>query len=656
MNKKGILFIQFFPHCLAHNDHQCDQSRLAKTRKFVTLNIHSIVLARCLMPEKFKMQSPPFDRLTPAQQKTLRSSLDVAYFRARETILHHGTASTYLHILIKGAVEEQSAEHKEIYAHYANDDLFDVRALFEGRSRHNYIALEDTLSYLLPKQVFLDLYNQNGQFAAYFDNNLSKRQALLDAAQQQQNLAEFILTKVDHDIYHPAMILSHDLPLDDVTQILKDNALDAALITLAADDPRLANNANQMPYGIITRTNMLHAVMLDRRPLNTPVGEVATFPVMHVDEDDFLFNAMMAMTRHRMKRLMVCDGKKPIGMIDMTQILSAFSTHSHVLTLSIARASSVEELALASNRQRQLVDSLISNGIRTRFIMELISVVNEQIIEKAFELVVPSALHDHCCLIVLGSEGRGEQILKTDQDNALITRDGLEWHQCSTIMDKLTRTLQQLGYPLCPGNVMVNNPEWVKNQTEWKQTITQWSKASNAEHVMKLAIMADALAVAGNSDLLTPVSNHLQQTMLNNMLTLQDFTRPALQFALPLTLFGNVKSDQQGLDLKSGGIFPIVHGIRTLALEYGIEEKNTFKRIESLALRNILEPDTADNLTEALKLFFKLRLNQQLDHQHNHNRIDLKQLERSERDLLRHSFHVVKKFKQFLGYHYQMRD
>ncbi|MDA0150379.1 DUF294 nucleotidyltransferase-like domain-containing protein [Vibrio sp. LaRot3] len=608
------------------------------------------------MPDKFNMQSPPFDRLNGAQQQTLRSSLDVAYFRERETILQSGSASSHLHILIKGAVEEQSSDGKEIYAHYANDDLFDVRALFEGQTKHSYIALEDTLSYLLPKSVFIDLYNQNGQFAAYFDNNLAKRQALLDAAQQQKNLAEFILTKVDSEIYHPPMVIPHSQPLNHVTAELKSNALDSALIELANDDPRLAKAPNELPYGIITRTNMLHAVMLDGLPLDTPVGEVATFPVEHVDDGDFLFNAMIKMTRNRMKRLMVCDGKQPVGMLDMTQILSAFSTHSHVLTLSIARASSVEELAIASNRQRQLVDSLLSNGIRTRFIMELISAVNEQIIEKAFELIVPPALHDHCCLIVLGSEGRGEQILKTDQDNALIIKDGLEWHQCGTIMEKLTHTLQQLGYPLCPGNVMVNNPQWVKTQTEWQTTLSQWSKATSAEQVMNLAIMADAHAVAGNKDILLPVSEHLHKIMFNNMLTLQDFSRPALQFSIPLTLFGNVKKDKQGLDIKSGGIFPIVHGIRTLSLEYGLTDKNTFCRIEALTNKKILEPDTADNLAEALKLFFKLRLNQQLSNQHSHNRIDLKQLERSERDLLRHSFHVVKKFKQFLGYHYQIRD
>ncbi len=607
------------------------------------------------MPDKFNMQSPPFDRLTPDQQKHLRSALDVAYYREGATLLNSGQPSTHLYVLIKGTVEERSKDSHEIYAHYANDDMFDVRALFEEHIKHQYIALEDTLSYLLPREVFLTLYYENGQFAAYFDNNLAKRQELIEAAQQQKNIAEFILTKVDSSIYFPPMIISPDSPLNIVTQQMKDNGVDAALVRLSDSDIRLIDSTYH-PYAIVTRTNMLHAVMLEDYPLDTPVGKIATFPVMHVDDGEFLFNAMVMMTRNRVKRLMVCDGNNAVGMLDMTQILSTFSTHSHVLTLAIARASSVEELALASNKQRELIQSLLSRGVRTRFVMELISAVNEQIIEKAFELVVPPALHDHCCFIVLGSEGRGEQILKTDQDNALIIKDGLEWHQCESVMQQLTHTLLQLGYPLCPGKVMVNNPKWVKSQSQWKQTLTSWVKAATPEKVMDIAIMADAHAIAGNKNLLAPVKTHLSQLMADQELILTEFTRPALSFSVPLTLFGNVKSSKSGLDIKQGGIFPIVHGIRALSLEYKIEVNNTFERIEALVKRKVLEKETGDNLSEALKQFFKLRLAQQLDNQHSGNNIDLKQLERTERDLLRHSLHVVKKFKQWLGYHYQIRD
>lgn len=99
-----------------------------------------------------------------------------------------------------------------------------------------------------------------------------------------------------------------------------------------------------------------------------------------------------------------------------------------------------------------------------------------------------------------------------------------------------------------------------------------------------------------------------------------------------------------------------MHGIRALSLEHNIEVNNTFERIETLVKRKVLEQETGDNLSEALKQFFKLRLAQQLSNQHSANTLDLKQLDRAERDLLRHSLHVVKKFKQWLGYHYQIRD
>lgn len=106
------------------------------------------------MPDKFNMQSPPFNRLTVEQQHQLRSALDVAYFRQRDVLIDSKQPTTHLHILIKGTVEERSPDGKEVFAHYANDDLFDVRAMFDEHSKHQYIALEDTLSYLLPKQTF----------------------------------------------------------------------------------------------------------------------------------------------------------------------------------------------------------------------------------------------------------------------------------------------------------------------------------------------------------------------------------------------------------------------------------------------------------------------------------------------------------------------
>lgn len=615
------------------------------------------------MTDKFDTSLPPFDRLTATEQHTLRSALDVVYFRAGETVITAGDDCHQLYIIIKGNIEEYSItsnpsatipktadkqQHKETFAHYANDDLFDVSAQLKGQSRHTFKACEDTICYALPRELFVLCYQNNSQFAAYFDTDLTKRQALLDEAHHQQNLAEFILTKIDDDNIQPCLVVPHDTSLLAVTQQMKNNELDAAFITL-----------NGLPqYGIVTRTDLLHATLLDGHPHDTPVSTIATTPVVSVNKGDYLFNAMLAMTRQKVKRVQVCDDNSVVGMLDLTQVLSLFSTHSHVLTLRIARSETIEELALAANSQQTLVETLFNNGIRTLFVMELIAAVNEQIIEKAFKLIVPTHLQPHCCLMVMGSEGRGEQILKTDQDNALIIEDGINWPDCHAVMAQLTHTLQQLGYPLCPGNVMVSNPHWVNSQRSWLQRITQLCRQGDPDSMMELAILADSHAIAGNQALQTPLQLCLHQQLADQERLLSTFTRPALQFSIPLTIFGNLKAGKHGLNIKQGGIFPIVHGIRALALEHNISPNNTFARIAALTTQRVLEQRTADNLSEALKLFIKLRLHQQLSQQEDgqQHHIDISTLSRAERDVLRHSLHVVKKFKEWLGYHYQIRD
>ena len=153
------------------------------------------------MSDSFDTSLPPFDRLSSEQQQRLVDSLDVAYYRHGDILIEAGKSSEQLHIIIKGSVEESAADGGEIYAHYTSDDLFDVRSQLESTCRHRYTALEDTLCYLVPKPLFLDLYHGNSQFAAYFDTSLARRQQLLEEAQRQQNLAEFILTRVDRQQY-----------------------------------------------------------------------------------------------------------------------------------------------------------------------------------------------------------------------------------------------------------------------------------------------------------------------------------------------------------------------------------------------------------------------------------------------------------------------
>ena len=178
---------------------------------------------------------------------------------------------------------------------------------------------------------------------------------------------------------------------------------------------------------------------------------------------------------------------------------------------------------------------------------------------------------------------------------------------------------------------------------------------------MNLAIAVDAKPVAGNPALFKAGRNWFLRHLRNNDVFFSHFTRAALEFDTPLTFFGSLR-DKAQLDIKKGGIFPVVHGIRAMALEYRVLATNTFSRIEALVELGQLQAEQGAELGEALALFVQLRLRQQMrrleaadDGQDpTPNLIELPLLNKMERDLLRDALHIVKSFKKHLATRYRL--
>src|SRR5690606_40307629 len=142
----------------------------------------------------------------------------------------------------------------------------------------------------------------------------------------------------------------------------------------------------------------------------------------------------------------------------LAEVLAHFASHSHLISRRLTRAGDIDAIARAASGMTHLVRSLNINGTRIPYMMELVSALNSCIMGRIFELIVPAELHDRVCVLVMGSEGRREQLLKTDQDNALVLADDLEWDGLGEAMDLFSAALAKVGYPPCPGRVMVDNP------------------------------------------------------------------------------------------------------------------------------------------------------------------------------------------------------
>ena len=346
-----------------------------------------------------------------------------------------------------------------------------------------------------------------------------------------------------------------------------------------------------------------------------------------------------------------------IGILEQIDVLSHFANHTYVVDSKIKKAKNLEDLKDSSKDLINIISSLHAKGVKVNHISNLIGQLNTKVYQKLYELILPKELRNDACFIVMGSEGRNEQIIKTDQDNALVIKDGIEVEQYKFYMNEITKNLIDFGYPICEGNIMVSNPFWCKTVNEYKNETARWIEAPGIQNYMDLAIFFDSFAVAGNKELLINLKDNLFNKLHDKDVFMAYFAKATLAFDTPNTVT-NIMTKSHIIDIKKTAVFPIVQGIRSLALKEKIRETTTIKRIKILENRKVLEKDKAAELLEAFDFVNTIRLKSQLfDIQHGKkitNEIDTHTLGKIERDLLKDSFKIINEFKRFISYTFRI--
>jgi CBS domain-containing protein len=616
-----------------------------------------------MVSEVLNTRIPPFDLLSDAQVEQLKQSVSIVYFDAGEDIISGGGSPEGIYIIIKGQVEEydesmEGDRDSQRVAQYSEGDLFGSLAVLKGKAKDTYRAFEECICHLVPAKTFIDLVHENPEFRHFFHKGLATMEKQRNRMHVPAGADDFSLVRIRDSVMREPLIVPPDLPLSDVVVRMRQAHIDCVLV----DCETCATK-----YGLVTGTDLLDALALHGKSPDLPIGEIAIADLITCDANEFLFNALIVMTRKHIKRVVVLDEGRVIGVTELTDILSYLTGQTHLMGVQIEKAKTVADLKAASKALNALIRTLNAKGVKIRFMMELLAALNGRLVSKLYEISMPPEVLEHTALTVLGSEGRWEQIVKTDQDNALMIADGFDWplDVRQRQLNQFSEDLISIGFPRCPGNIMVNNPEWARTVSEWKATMAGWVHDMTEETQMKMAISLDGHFVAGNRQIFDELSHWAHDHMRGNDIFLAHFARPVMNFAVPLTLFGNVRSDAEGLDVKKGGVFPLVHGIRSLALKYRVRQTNTYRRIEELVEIGAIHERLGRNLESALSLFMQLRLQTQLAQleaagtddgsQVTHNRIAVKSLNRLDRDLLREALHVIKEFKEWLALELHIR-
>jgi CBS domain-containing protein len=603
------------------------------------------------MPQRFDDRNPPFDRLTHDEVRELRAALDIGYFPPGTVIIEREHAADQLYVIIKGAVEERDGDALE--AVLGRNESFDARALVHGTAGSRFLAAEETLCYLAPRTVILALIQRNPGFAAFFYSDISRKlESYARGREAEGGFDSVMRARVRDARINPAAFI-------DATE-----TLEAAGRKMSACDNNTLFVRDGDRIGIVTGMNLSKAVVLQRRPLDTPVRDLSHFDIVSIEQDDFIYEALIRMTRRSKRRLAVKANGEFIGVLEDIDILGLVAGNSQLIPGHIDRAQTVDDLAHAAFDIRAQVERLAKQRLRVEAIAEITSDLNRRLITRLFDLIAPPSIREAGCVMVMGSEGRGEQTVRTDQDNGLLLAAPVQASDLADFRRAFTGALESFGFPPCPGSVMIKNPQWSQPVDDFIRQIKTWILTPDEHSAMNLGIFFDAVAVTGRTSLVDKAKTAMIDMMRGESAYLAHFARYIDQFAgasagmlTSLMVSVGVTSDQ--IDIKKAGTFPIVHGIRTLAIEHAITPTPTARRVEALVARGVLGEQLGRDLISALAYFMDIRMRSQFravqtGRPETESLVHLTELTPSDRDLLRDALRVVKRFREIIRNRYHL--
>ncbi len=621
------------------------------------------------MPSAFDFSVSPFDCLSQDEQRLVQASVDIAYFPAGDVILERGAQPTHLFIIIKGFV--QQLEAGELLHTYGPEDSFDARGLMSGRVSGRFVAAEEVVAYQLARQAVSELIASNASFSALLFSDLSNKLSALAQRESQHELQSLTMARVDEAFVRPPQFVDAQTSVLDVVRQFQALRMTTVLVRDASQDPPA--------LGIFTVTGLQRAV-LDGRPLDQlAVGELANFSLIRVRPGDALADALAVMIRHKVHRVVVAEGEQIKGVLEALDLFSFLSNHSYLINVQILEAQDLAALKNSALHINRLIGLLHQGGTKVQFIARLVQELNAKLFERTWQMLAPPDLVANSCLFVMGSEGRGEQLLKTDQDNGLVLRDGyVAPADLAAVCEAFSAALASFAYPPCPGGIMVSNPAWRLSAGDFSRQARLWWYEPTPDHLMALAIFLDAHAVAGDSNLLESVRSAV-------FAAASDHDASLARFAAAVNFFGEAGAGGNGggngvgsgvgsgwwdrlralgeprheaLDLKKAGLFPLVHGVRSLALAHHVRATSTADRVEALCAAGQLPERLGTDLMDSLHFFMGLRLKAGLREMQSGraptDRVTVEQLSSLDRDLLRDTLAVVKQFKALLSQRFHL--
>lgn len=613
-----------------------------------------------------------FQVLQEKEKEWLLTQGEPQLIQKNHFIIHEKQDNDDIYLLIEGMAKntfiKDDGEEMAVLFYHPGDLIGIISAITHRKTLFSVQAASDVLLLRIPHEVFSQIVKENLTFSEKMIRKVSQRlHNLYEKMHEDYSFHSHGLDtypyrkKIGEIMTSPAVSASPDEYVFDVMEKMDATQISSLVII----------DQQQMPLGMVTQKDVIHAIVT--RPsdfLLMTAKELISAPLFTLHPDAYFYEALLLMVKHGVKHIPITSSDGSLeGIITMTNLTHARGNAVLSVVDKVESQSSIQGLVEAKKDIQLILESMMKEKASAHEMCNIITELNDRLLRRIIGLCEQQLMKEghglppvEYCWLTMGSEGRKEQTLSTDQDNAIIYQDVDEAEKASVtayfskLAEKVVGSLETCGFPRCTGNVMATNPRWCHSLSEWKQEINQWLISLEGQELRNFTIFLDFRGVYGQLSFAEDIRQYLISS--RNHYLIHRLAEDDLEYQVPLGAFGRVITQKSNdlsdaLNLKNGAVMHIVNAMRILSLHAGISAVSTMERLKELQVKSMFTQEEFEEIEDAFNILMVFRIRENLRQIHArkplHNFLSVGSLDKSEYIKLKKALSTAKWIQQMIA-------
>lgn len=624
----------------------------------------------------FLKNYPPFNLLPKKDLLTISKEVEVIYIEKGTLLFKQAEAPhSYFYIVHKGAIKLSQSDDQDsnIIDICDEGDIFGLRPLVLDE---NYLmsaeANEESILYGIPLQTFKPFTEKNKRIKNYLITSFASNVKDPHIVEERGNTSSYILKEQNTDLYNLQKTSFTKKPISCAPTA---SVQEIAVTMRAQNIGAMVVAKNKKPIGIITSKDLRDKIVTGDFDITSEAQTIMTSPVTTATEDITVPEAHIAMLKNATSHICITKDGSPksklTGILSIHDLVVSLGNNPSVLIKEIKRAKKSKHLRAIREKVALLLKTYLEQELPFSHIVNIISEINTVLISRSIELCLKKMETPppvKFAWVALGSQGRREQLLRSDQDNALIFEDVPKSKFDETqsyfliLATKVVKYLNTIGYEYCPADMMASNPKWCTSLSAWKKQFDDWILHPDESGILLSSIFFDYEYIYGAQELTEKLTKNLFKTLGTNNYFLSRLGKDIIEKPSPVGFFRQFIVEQDGehkdvFNIKIRALMPLIDAARILILYHKVDtSNNTLQRYRKLAELEPQNKDLYQSCERAFRTLLKFKTEQGILNNDSGKLIPLESLTKTEKLKLKRAFKPIKEIQELLIFRFNLKQ